>query len=232
MSEKYSVLFMRDDTKVHRFRISPLWLKLLIWMQGILVLVASLGFYAGYTYWHRNESLQTERINLERELREMQVHLERLENVEQILQSNDPDDLQVLLGSMSVEDSSKEKSTLDLGALLATEDSQLVSIENIALKETDSSTLSLSFDLNNLDTAKSVDGEALISLVTRDGQLLTVNADSKDLKFLISRFKKVVAALPMPENTTLKDVYALRIVINSGGKTVLRDVLPVESILQ
>lgn len=232
MSEKYSVLFMRDDTKVHRFRISPFWLKCLIWLQAILLLVSSLGFYAGYSFWHRNSILKAERLDIQRELRETQVHLERLENVEQILQSNDPEELQALFGTMSIEDSSKEKPTVDLSALLSTEDSQLVSIENVMLKPADDSTTRLSFDLNNLDTAKTVDGKATLNLVGRDGQITPINADDKDLKFSISRFKKIVTSFSLPETQTLKDMYALRIDITVDGKTVLKDLFPIESILQ
>ncbi len=232
MSEKYSVLFMRDDTKVHRFRISPFWLRFLIWLQGVLILVASLGFYAGYTYWSRNSEMQADRITLQRELRETQVHLERLENIEQILQSNDPEELQALFGTMSIEDSSKEKPSVDLSSLLATEDVQLVSIENVMLKPADSSSIRLSFDLNNLDSAKTVDGLASLTLVGRDGQSISIAADVKDMKFSISRFKKVVTTFSLPETTALKDIYALRIDITAEGKTVLRDLFPVESILQ
>ncbi|MFV0348244.1 MAG: hypothetical protein ACK5JO_06615 [Halodesulfovibrio sp.] len=232
MNEKYSVLFMRDDTKVHRFRISPMWLKLLIWMQLILVVTASLGIYAGYTYWDQNAALQSERADLQRELRATQVQLERLENIEQILQSNDPEELQALFGTMSIEDSSKEKPTVDLSALLATEDVQLVSVENVMLKPADDGTIRLSFDINNLDSAKTIDGITNLSIVGRDGQVFPINADSKDLKFTISRFKKVVTSFSLPETTTLKDLYALRIAINADNKTVLKDLFPIESILQ
>ena len=31
---KYSVLFMRDDTDVKRYRVSPFWLKALAWCLG------------------------------------------------------------------------------------------------------------------------------------------------------------------------------------------------------
>ncbi|UZP67176.1 hypothetical protein N1030_16500 [Desulfovibrio mangrovi] len=232
MNEKYSVLFMRDDTKVHRFRISPMWLKLLIWLQLILVITASLGFYAGYNYWKQNAALQSERIDLQRELRATQVQLERLENIEQILQSNDPEELQALFGTMSIEDSSKEKPSVDLSALLATEDVQLVSVENVMLKPADDATIRVSFDINNLDASKTIDGIAVLSLIGRDGQIFPINADSKDLKFTISRFKKVVASFSPPETMALKDMYALRIAISAENKTVLKDLFPIESILQ
>ncbi len=232
MSEKYSVLFMRDDTRVRRFRISPLSLKLLMWLQAILILVASLGFYAGYTFWQKSHTLQDERISLQRELRETQVQLERLENMEEILQSNDPEELQALFGTMSIEDSSKEKTVMDLGTLLATEDMQLVSVDNVMLKAMDETSMRLSFDLNNLDTSKTVDGLATVSLLTKDGQLLPTNASTKDLKFTISRFKKVVTSFALADPLTLKDIYALRLTIDVNGKTVLRDLLPVEMIIQ
>lgn len=96
--DKYSVLLMRDDSHVRRFRVSPFVLKLALYSVLLLVLATGVSVYAAYTFWSENSVLLDERVGLEKQLLESQVHLERLQNVEKILESNNPEELQSMFG--------------------------------------------------------------------------------------------------------------------------------------
>jgi len=100
-SSKYSVLFMRDDDQVRRLRLNPIWFKIFIYILLFILICAVGGVYATYALWQRNLDLTAERNQLEREAQEVQVRLERLQNVEKILQANDPAELQALLGPIA-----------------------------------------------------------------------------------------------------------------------------------
>ena len=97
---KYSVLIMRDDADVRRFRISPGLMRGLVWGFALLVLVTGVGLYSGARFWAEGARLAEEKKALERRLIEAEVQLERLSNVESILKSNDPEELQALVGGM------------------------------------------------------------------------------------------------------------------------------------
>lgn len=102
MSEKYSVLIMRDDTNVRRYRVSSSSLRLLLIVLFCVVLVAACGIFTSLSLWEKNTALMNQRHGVQKELRDLKVYVERLENIEQILQSNDPEELQALFSSMSV----------------------------------------------------------------------------------------------------------------------------------
>ena len=230
MNEKYNVLFMRDDQQVRRYRIGPSLLRFLIWTPALLVLIAAGGLWAGYTYWERNDSLLTERVQLQQQLGDMQIQLERLENVQQILQSNDPEELQALFGTMSIDASSDERPAVDLASLLHRVDSRKVQVNNITLKDANNNMYRLTFDLNNVDTKNPVGGRITLAFITRDGQQLPIEADADALKFYISRFKKIVSSFTQPESLSQTDLYGLQVVITSKGKTLLQAIYPVQEI--
>ncbi len=101
---KYNVLFMRDDDTVKRYRLSPFWLRVLFWVVFMLAVCAGAGAWAGYTFWSENDQLKQEKIELQKALNDASVQLERLENVNKILDSYDPNELQSLLAAVPVEE--------------------------------------------------------------------------------------------------------------------------------
>ncbi|WP_245628742.1 hypothetical protein [Salidesulfovibrio brasiliensis] len=87
---KYSVLFMRDDADVRRYRLSPFWLRFFLCSQMFLLFCAAGGMYLGYRGWKETKALNVENKRLEQQLVDAQVRLERLGNMEKILKSYDP----------------------------------------------------------------------------------------------------------------------------------------------
>lgn len=228
MSDKYSVLLMRDDARVRRFRLSPLWLRLAVYSLILLAAAAAGGGYTGYTFWQQNSGLQAETASLQREIRELNMKLERLQNVEKILNSNDPEELQALLGNVTIEPAQPAKPPIDLSALLHKVDMQVVKVDNISARAGNGRSVRLQFDLNNLATDRTLSGEVSVTLLGRQGQTRPVRAaNPEDLSYSISRYKKVRANLTVPDSMALNEVYALIISIDSNGKTVFRDTVPV-----
>lgn len=233
---KYSILLMRDDSKVKRFRLSPVWLKLFIYFIVFCVLAAGVGIYGGYTFWRENMVLTQERKAQERSLREMQVELERLQNVEQILESNDPEELQSLFGNISVAQQQPEQPeppTLDLAKIFDYMDKRQVIVENFSASLVNNGrSLRISFELNNADSAKPLSGLADVDLVTRTGKTIKIKPDRNDMTFLIQRFKKVVTSIALPAGTALDDLFGLRLNITTPeGDLIYSDIYRLSRVL-
>ncbi len=230
-TDKYSVLLMRDDAKVKRFRISSFWIRFLVYMCVLLVVLAVGGLYIGYTMWRENDRLTEERQRLERELRDTQVHLERLQNMEKIFQSNDPEELETLIGAIE-EEKEPEKPLMDLKELMQKVDMGLSVLENVSLKRLDGN-MRLSFDVVNSNTAEPLSGKVEVSLITRDGRTLDLTvSDTEEMTFQIQRYKNISVTFLLPEDEKFKELFALRITINTpAGKTIYSEAYPLYLIL-
>jgi hypothetical protein len=225
---------MRDDRHVRRFRMHPFWIKCFIWFLALLILAAGGGLFAGYHFWQENQELTRARKMLERRLIEAEVRMERLENVEKILQSNDPDDLQALLGSVE-SDQSPDTPPMDLSEIFSQVDSHQAGVENIQAKFTGRG-MRVRFDLNYMQTDKSqkwLSGEVEFALVTNTGRLERAEAqDPSDLSFSIQKFKQIRATLTLPEGLEQSDVFGLRLVIRTPeGKAIFSDTYPLYRVL-
>ncbi len=78
---KYSLLFMRDDSRVRRLRLSPVWLRLGAYLLVLQTLAAGFGVWGSVHFWQAAQALDEDRASLERQLAEDRLRLERLENV-------------------------------------------------------------------------------------------------------------------------------------------------------
>ncbi|OGR36398.1 MAG: hypothetical protein A2051_11465, partial [Desulfovibrionales bacterium GWA2_65_9] len=83
----FSVLFMRDDSDVKTFRVSPRRLKLLLWVAGVVGLLVVVGLAVGLRSFVGYRALLSERRSLESSLAEAQVSMERLGNLDKIQKS-------------------------------------------------------------------------------------------------------------------------------------------------
>ncbi|WCB46321.1 hypothetical protein [Nitratidesulfovibrio vulgaris] len=96
-AKHYSLLLMRDDGNVRRLRVSPLALRLLVTTLFIVPALAVLGIWAAATFWKGNTALVDANRDLTREIKEMRVELERLSNLEILLEREDPVRLHALV---------------------------------------------------------------------------------------------------------------------------------------
>jgi len=97
MGKKISVLLMRDDQQVRRYRIDPAWFRLVIYGIFLLIAFSSIGGYLGYTFWHENDALSKEIETLRQQVQDKDIKLKSLQNMERILALHEPDELQSLL---------------------------------------------------------------------------------------------------------------------------------------
>lgn len=229
---KYSVLFMRDDRDVTRYRVSPFWLKMFIFTQIFLFLCAAGGIYMGVRGFKINAELQSENKSLEQRLVDAEVRLERLGNMEKILQSYDPAELQSLLSAATTEvEQQKEQVTVDLNKVFTRVDTQQVGVENLQAKMSGRK-IAISFELNNLQTAKAVVGQAFLSFVKKDGSSVDAKTNQRDLSFQIQRFKRIQTTFLLPDGLDQKDLFGVRLEIKGkNGDVIFAETYPLYHIL-
>lgn len=100
--DKYSLLLMRDDGRVKRIRLTRTSLRLVIVAAILLPLLTAGSLWLGFTSWRHHATLVAENLTLGQELKAARVAVERLGNLEKILQKQDPEQLQTLLGNISI----------------------------------------------------------------------------------------------------------------------------------
>jgi len=231
---KFNVIFMRDNSPVRRYRVSPAVIKFAAYSLVLLVLLACGGAVAGYTFWRENAALRQDTTGLERQLREANMELERLQNVDKILKSNDPEELQTLLGSMSPPSAHKslkdEKSPpappIDLKKIFERVDTRQASVENLSLKLSGNS-LSLSFNLNNLLGSEMLSGVARVALVLADGAVVPVPVKEADVSFQIQRFKQISTTIALPKDVASDRIFGMRLMLkNPQGQTIFSETYP------
>ena len=230
---KYSVLFMRDDRDVTRYRVSPFWLRMFVISQIFLLLCAVGGIYMGVRGFGINSALHTENKNLEQRLVDAEVRLERLGNMEKILESYDPTELQSLLSAATteVEEQKDVRPEVDLNKIFIRTNTRQVGVENMQARLSGSK-LTVTFELNNLEASKSMAGQADFIFLTKAGTALTAKTNKGDLSFQIQRFKRMETNFPLPEGSDKKDLFALRLIIKGkDGDVIFAETYPLYHIL-
>lgn len=224
---KYSVLFMRDDRDVTRYRISPFWLKMFIFTQVFLFLCAAGGIYMGVRGFKINAGLQVENKRLEQRLVDAEVRLERLGNMEKILESYDPAELQSLLSAATSEvEQEQEIDEVDLNKVFVRVDTRQVGVENLQAKLSKKK-VSISFELNNLQGSKAVIGQAHLYFVKKGGEIVPAKANKADLGFQIQRFKRIKTTFSLPAGMERSDLFGLRLEIKAkSGKVFFAETYP------
>jgi DNA-binding transcriptional regulator LsrR (DeoR family) len=161
-----------------------------------------------------------------------EVRLERLGNMEKILQSYDPAELQSLLSAATTEvEQEKEQEAVDLNRIFTRVDTQIVGVENLQARIS-SRKMTVSFELNNLQSARAVVGQAALSFVKKDGSVATAKTNSNDLSFQIQRFKRIQTAFLLPDGVEQKDLFGLRLEIKGkDGDVIFAETYPFYHIL-
>jgi hypothetical protein len=230
---KYSVLFMRDDRDVTRYRLSPFWLKMFVFSQVFLLLCAVGGIYMGVRGFRVNAALQSEKKGLEQRLVDAEVRLERLGNMEKILESYDPAELQSLLSAATTEaeQQPEPREEIDLNKIFTRTDTRQVGVENMQAKLSGRK-LTVSFELNNLQASKSMAGQADFIYLTKSGQTEEAQTNKDDLSFQIQRFKRIRTTFLLPEGMERKDLFGLRLEIKGkDGDVIFAETYPFYHIL-
>lgn len=233
VKSKYNVLLMRDDTNVKRYRLSSFWIRLVIYSGILLIIIAAGGGYAGFRFWNENRTLVNENRDLSRDLMEARLELERLENIDQILKSNDPEDLQSLIGSVTAEIESGESQTppVNLNDIFEYVDLQQVRVDDLQAKFTNNG-MRVSFHLNNLLQEGTLSGQADLQLLATDGSVVEVKLNKSQLSFQIQHFKRITTNFALPEKYGKNNLFALRLMIkNEQDQIIFSETFPLAHIL-
>ena len=229
---KYSLLFMRDDADVKRYRISPFWLKVYLVFQIILLVVGGLGTYLGITFWLDNRDLGRENQTLGNRLEEAELKLTSLANMEKILEAYDKRDLQSLLNASEAEPDGEqpeqpaavECEPVNLTQLFETVDQGPISAEDLKAVVGNGRVV-VTFRLENpSDTLAS--GVTHLSVITTDGQAIQV-APRENLSYQIQKRKFERATFDLPEGVNQDNLYAVRVEVkDSDGTTIFKKSYP------
>lgn len=215
----YSVLFMRDDADVKTLRVSPRRLRLLLWVSAGLGLIVLIGLIVGLRSFVGYRSLLTERRDLEVQLAEAQVNMERLGNLDKLQKGGAP----AKDAAKDAKDAghAPDRSTQALSRAFAKVNAGTIAVENFKAQVAGAS-LTTTFDLNNRAQGSASGGITLL-LLRSDGSLTELDtANASDLTYQIQRFKRISATTRVPEGLTRREALGLRVEIkNSDGEVIL-----------
>lgn len=205
----FSVLFMRDDSDVKTFRVSPRRLKLLLWVTGVAALLMVIALVVGLRSFVGYRALLNERRDLESSLADAQVNLERLGNLDKIQKSQglskDP-------GAKGQAEAKAAPGSAQRAFVLV--NTGAMTVENFRGQVT-GQTLSVTFDLNNRASG-SLSGDIRLLLLRSDGSLTPLNVPAQDLSYQIQRYKRISTSAPIPEGLTRREALGLRIEIKTS----------------
>lgn len=228
--DKLNLIIMRDDSRVRRYRVRVSWFRFFLYAQIVLILAAGLGAYGGFTYWIKKLELIQANAALRENISKMQIHLERLQNIEEILKTNDPEEIQALFRLGTREKHALTQQTVDLQKVFVAKDLQMIGVSNLQLQRAGDG-LRLNFELNNL-VKGTLAGTTSVYYVARDATVIQAQGEENELSFEIQRFRKVNSMLQMPSGIILEDIFALRLVIaNNEGKSIFIQTYPLVNIL-
>lgn len=226
----YSVLFMRDDCGVMRFRLRACWLKALCALTLLLALTAGGGAWAAHYYWKKHSVLAQEHRELEKDMVESRRQLERLANLEKFLQSREVAQTRVSTdGANATAPVQAALSAAGNGAVTAptpTPEStpkpqaaeHTAKISNFSLRASSSHRLRLSFDLANQTPQQTLTGRVNLALVTTSGSTVDVPGSDDDLRFYrIARYKKIITTFNLPADIPASGLSAVQVTIDSEG---------------
>ena len=201
-NSKYTVLIMRDDTQVRRMRFSPCWLKLFLWTLLVLTVVAAAGSWGSYYFWEKGRSREVLLAQLERQNADLGIKLERLQNMETLIDASESTPLDPVLDTGPTAATPTENSALAGTGSLALHD--MPALVDVAGNATDAVNATAEAILAPAN-ATTPDGEVVVKLENIN---LRANS-SKTLRLSVSFV-----------NTTGKSVrgYASLVLLTTSGE--------------
>jgi hypothetical protein len=238
---KYSVLFMRDDSRVKRFRMSPFWLKVFFYFQVFLVAYAVLATFLALRFLQTSNRLAQEKQEVETMLADASVQLERLQKVRDILASYEDNEVQSLLNAPEAvkapppadADASASASAVSLSRIFQRKDTGRADVEDFSAR-INGRRVAMSFSLNNLlPSEEPISGRAVVKLVLDNGEQRVLPTNPEVMSYLIQRYKRVDTSARLPSGVSAGDVFGLRLLLqSSNGNTILSELHPLDSPLQ
>ena len=233
----YSVLFMRDDCGVKRFRMRACWLKIFV-LFGLLVFSVAVGSsWGAYYFWNKFRVVRAEYHSAAEELVGIRQKLTSLQNMEKIRNENDPAHTRTMLERVPSENgAAKFPMVLALNATASqvapanatipshaeadpTPDfehpARITKITAIAVGAT---RIRFIFDVTNQNQNQQLTGRVQLAAITAGGAVVDLaGADRDSLRFQISRLKNITTTAPLPQDLPLASVQGVQITVDAEG---------------
>lgn len=221
---KFTLLFIRNDSNVKRLKVSPSVFILVTSFAALLITLGVSGSYLGYLFWSRYQDLRVLHSSMEKELTIHQKKLGRLQNLEQFLRSFDPEKLNILLDDSMTSGTGKETAPIDrqsVAELVPEYNAGIVQVEGIRLKQ-ESDMYRLTFSVHNTDPPGPAGGSVELFLHTTTGGMPLDSSHLKgDLRFLIRNFKTMDIRFSLPQELEIENVTSLRLVVVDNEGTAM-----------
>lgn len=234
MGSTYSVLLMRDDQQVRRYRIHPFWFRFFVYLFAGLLLLSVGGVYATLALWQGNRALHKELAELRTQVQERDIRLASLVNVEKILAVYDPVELEALhAGTLTETEKTSTPASMDLKELFTTVSEGNATVEQAKVEPLEGGGLKLSFVLHNKDKKKqNLTGYAEVALVARDGRLFNLSLPQREVSFHFQNQRRLETSFSLPRGLVQNDIYAIRLeVVAEDGKTAFGKTYPLSTLL-
>ncbi len=231
-SNFYSVLVMRDDDDVKRFRMSAFWLKLLLYFFLLLLLVAAGASYGLHYYYNRYQAAAGERNRLTQEIAGYKIQAERLVNLEEWLRQTDPSRLSAVsetVGEVAAPASAPAAPAEDPVPEPAPLPQPGLKLIEPKITLTGNNRIRLQLELTNTDSNGGLTGKINLQVATADGIFPVTNVAQGDLRFQISRMKRVRTVFGLPEGVSGPSVTEVRVEVLCDGYAPYQENFPVEA---
>jgi hypothetical protein len=235
--DKYNVIFMKDLASARSFRLSPFWIKFFILFFILLLLISLAGSYYSLVFFQEKKEITRLYEHKAEALNEAKRELNRMQNVEKMLEKSREDELRSFLTvrkEQLPEQGPKENinvSAIDLRDIFEPVDLDIVGISNVQARFTQKG-MWISLEVNNMGTKGRVSGRVFLALITNDGSMEDLLLDDTELNYVIARFRTMETTFDLPEGMNQDSLFALRIEARDDEDNLLySEAFPLASIL-
>lgn len=233
---KFNLLLIHDDGRAFKFRISGRTMQFGIVASLVLILGGICGIWFGSVLWQENRKLNRIERNLQQEMAELNVQVERLQNMELLYKRSKSQTAETYpIAVISPEPIAADEDddlppdthpetihVMQRPDIMANPDlseinTKAVRVVNMSVRISSERTL-ISMDLHN-DTQSQLSGNAVFSFISENGDHMPLSYE--DQYFRISRFKKVVATTTLPATGGNISNAALLVEIKSSDGTLM-----------
>jgi hypothetical protein len=210
---KLSLILMRDDGRVRQYQFRTVWFRLFLYAQALLLVGALLGASGGFFHWSRHMEAVNTHADLQKQISDLRVHMERLRHAQEILTGGEHEHASHFSTLYTARSAGSRGQPIDLYNIFKHKDLQLVSLSNVQLQSHDEK-LRLRFELHNLED-KAVSVMTSVYFVGRDASVVLAQGEKNEWSFTIQRYHKLNSLLDLPSGLALEDVFALLLVISN-----------------
>ncbi|MFW6324639.1 MAG: hypothetical protein ACOC0U_06190 [Desulfovibrionales bacterium] len=220
---RYTLLFIRNDSSIRRFRLTPFFLLLTVLGSILLMSIAVGGSYVGYLFWVKYHSLRESQDRLQKQLVQKESRLNRLENLEKFLHSFDPEKLEVLLGMNSGSSPGEANKPAEKEAPAYVDvDRGVVRLSNLDVSS-EGENIRLAFRILTVDQGTPTSGRMRVQLIGQEGTAIAVKTDAVHggTSYRIRRFKDMDLKVPLPVGSSMKDIAFVRLLALDEKETLV-----------